>query len=419
MFPSNSRTSRFHDLIRDFFWVTLMIHRRAWLGWGMWIALAACAMARADDAASTPANDPHPTLITLHVANAPLSDIIAKIAQQTGMPVSLGMGNPAPPLSLDADQQPFWNVLEDLCKRSNSSIMPNWNGNAGPTIAPMSEQGNQRAISGPILLVFQNIQHLNQLTAAPDRQDFCEISGSAMWEPRLKVIFTDAWTIPTTAVDENGVSLVPDDAAAANDPRGFDRQENITGSFSVGQRFNGNQNAFSRELHVRLHVPPTAGRRIKTLTGKWRMFVAGQSQHFDIPNLAASKRQTTYELGDLASLTLQFAQANDQGVQLQFTIPNEAGGTKSLSTEMAQRNCLLQSMHVRVLDADGHPWGDTSGDFNNGQINVGGGGNQMFISVFIQRGASAKGKPFKAVVEAPVAATEIDAPFTLHDLPLP
>jgi hypothetical protein len=396
-----------------------MIHWRSWLCPAMWIALAASAPARADDLPITPANDPRPTLVTLHMADASMSDIAAKIAAQTGMPLGVGIGSPIAPLSVDVDQQPFWTVLDDLCKRSNSTIMPQWNNTPGLTIAAVGGSQPQRIVSGPTMLVFRDIQHLSQLTVSADHQDFCELTGEAIWEPRLKVLFADAWTIPTVAVDENGLSLVPDETTAASDSRQGYYQQNATGRFSVRQRFNNND-LFRRDLQVRLHVPASAGRTIKTLTGQWRFFVAKKVDHFDIPSLKVAKQRSTYVMGDLASLTMQFAQANDDSVNLQFTVPTSGDGTGPVSQDMARRNSLLQSMDIRVLDENGEPWGDTaSGDFNGGQLNIGNGGNMMYIQAFIRRYPSAKGKPNKATVEGPVAATEIDVPFTLHDLPLP
>lgn len=395
-----------------------MIYWRPSLGWALSICVIACAAVQADDLPTTKENDPQPTLVTLHVSNASLSDIASKIAAQTGMPVAAGFGNSAMPLSLDADQQPFWKVMDDLCARSNSSIIPTWNNTQQLTLMPGTRPPLQRIISGPAMLEFTGVQHLSQLTVSKDRQDFCELTGQAMWEPRLKVLFSDAWTVPTVAVDENGLSLVPDEKTAASDPRANPYQQNNTGQFSVRDRFN-NMNLYSRELHVRLHVPPGAGRTIKTLSGQWRFFVARKMDHFDVPANATAKSRTTYPLGDLASLTLQYSQANEDTVQMSFTIPSGTDGQLPPNAEMAKRNSLLQSLQARVTDADGNTWGDTNGDFNGGQVNVGMGGNMLYLQIFIRRSASGKGKPAKITIEAPVSATEIDASFSLHDLPLP
>jgi hypothetical protein len=383
-------------------------------------ALWACDIGFAADVENSKAVDPNPTLVTIHASNQSLTDIVKTIADQTGMPISVGFGMPSAPLTLDADRQPFWNVIDDLCTRTHSSIMPMWNGHSSLMIQFSGGQPQgRRIISGPVLLRLPDIQHNSVLTAPPDLQDFCEITGRAMWEPRLEVLFTDAWTIPSEAEDENGVSLVPDEAAPQRDQTGYARGENPYGRYAVSQRFNGND-AFARELHIRLHVPPTAGRRIKKLSGKWALFVPGKIDHFDISPIA-SKRQTSYTLGELGTMRLRFAQATDEVAQVQLDLPGGGMGANGPSAETAMRNCLLQSIHARVVDADGHLWGDTrQGRFNGGgQVNINMGGNETYINVYVRRDPSAKGKPVQLTIEGPVAATEIDVPFSLHDLPLP
>jgi hypothetical protein len=383
------------------------------------MALVGGDLARAADADTTKATDPNPTLVTIHAANQPLADIVKTIATQTDMPVSAGFGAPAAPVSLDEDKQPFWNVIDDLCKRSNTSLVPTWNGQPQLMLQFTGLQtGVQQIISGPILLRFQGIQHVDRLTAAPDQQDSCEVTGTAMWEPRLEVLFTEAWTAPSIAEDENGVSLIPDDSAPGTDPNGYLRGQSPYGRFTVSQRFN-NGPAFQRDLQVRLHVPSNAGRRVKNLEGKWKLFVAGKTDHFEVTPIA-NKRQASYSFGELGSMKMGYAQANDDTVQMQFTLPGGGTGANGATVAAATRNCLLQSMHARVVDAEGQLWGDTKDRANNGgQVNIGMGGNETYINMFIQRDAAAKGKPVKVIIEGPVTATEIDAPFALHDLPLP
>jgi hypothetical protein len=382
------------------------------------IVLIALALvcARAADAGNSKATDPNPTLVTIYVQNQPLTDVLSQVSKQTGMEVSSAIGAMPTTVTLDEDARPFWNVLDDLCKQTKSSVFPRFNGN-NSTMLTLQQgpqfQGQQQIISGPILMRLQQILHSNDLTAAPDRQDLCEITGTAIWEPRLKVIYSEAVTAPTVAEDENGVSLVPDQSAMQAGAPGYPQGQSPFGQFTVPQRFN-NVTQYQTDLRIRLHVPSNAGRRVKTLSGKWKVFVTGKTDHLDISPIPSNngRQQTSYTFGDLGSMRLNYSQSQDQEVQMQFMMTGSAS---------AARACLLQSMHARVVDADNQLWGDTEGDQNGGgQVNANwGGGDQTYIQVYVRRSPSAKGKPAKITLEGPVSATEIDVPFNLNDFPLP
>jgi hypothetical protein len=359
--------------------------------------------ARADVPAAT---DPQPTRVTLHLHDVAFEDAVARLAKQASVTMRTFGGN-WPHVTIDADAQPFWQVLSSACDQAHAGISNGYDGQA--TSLQLTNGGSgRRVVAGPVLATFRQVEHLNESTAPAARADFCEVAVDVLWEPRLTVAYELASGPPDEAVDENGRSLVPDGAAADVDPR----QPNLYRPFGryQSQRQQGWNGGSGVQYSVRLAVPPTAGRRIAHLRGTIKLWVGGPEQQVEITDLSRVGRNHYYPLGD-SPIRLRVANVSVNGTYLQAQLAVPRAGTSA--DAWAQSQVLLQGLKVRTVDGAGHDWGTMEGQFGYGM-----GRNELDLYAYVMSNGDAA-KPAKLVVSGPVTATELDIPYDLRDLPLP
>jgi len=361
---------------------------------GVWPAVLA-----ADDAA--PQNI-GPTLVTVHAKAASLTEVVRQIAEQAGMPVTTNGRQSDSTITIDADRQPFWNVLGEVCDQAHATLEMAWNNPPQVMVMVGSSQPGRRIINGPVMALFQQIDHQNRLTAPVGQRDSCNISVSVMWEPRLNVLFTDPVSTPSAAQDDNGLSLVP--AVPAANGQMFGRYRDL--------RMNGPQGGFQSQFSVPLNAPPSAGRKITHLQGILRLWAAGKTDHAEIDNLpSVAKTGSSCELGDVGSIKVNKGNVSDQMVQISFTLTKRSDENDE---QWSRRGILFQGLHARVLDSRGNVWGQNPG--GNGW---GWGPKEMSIYVNVGRADGVSSSPAKLVLEGTASAQEIDAEYDLRDLPLP
>jgi hypothetical protein len=343
-----------------------------------------------------------PTLVTVHAKAASLTEVLRQIAEQSGMPLTTNGGQSASTITIDADRQPFWSVLGEVCDQAHSSLGMAWNNPPQVMVMVGSSKRGRRVIDGPVIASFQQIDHRNRLTASADRRDSCNISVLVMWEPRLNVLFTDAVSTPSAAQDENGLSLLP--PPPADSGQMFGRYQVLA--------MNGPQGGFQSQFSLPLNAPPSAGRKIAHLQGTLRLWAAGKTDHVQIDNLARlGKTGSSCELPDLGTIKVNKGNVSDQMVEIPFTLTRR---TDENDEQWDRRRILFLALHARVLDSDGNVWGQ-----NPGRNGWGGGPGEMSIYVNVPRADGVSTSPAKLVLEGTVNVQEIDAAYDLRDLPLP
>ena len=342
--------------------------------------------------------DPSPTTVTLHMHDAKLADVVDELAKQSGLKLVTGDGSGLfggwGRVTVDADAKPAWQVVSDLADQAKA--MPSNQPDGSLLLIPTEpSMAGRRVVGGPVLATFRQVEHLSQLTAPAPHVDFCEVTADLLWEPRLRVAYTLSSDRPAEAVDEHGLSLVPTDAAAAAyDPR----QPNNYRAFGPYESTTRNRgwDANGTRYSIRLSVPPAAGRKLATLKGQVRVWVAGPDEQAEIPDLAtvakaSGKKSTkTYPLGKLARIRVNSMRIDSDSVQGQLAIAR--GGASEDAWE--QSRLLMSSFRMRVLTADGKEWGTLNGESGSNVQQ-----DSVMIYPYIQSNGSNAGKPDKLVIE--------------------
>jgi hypothetical protein len=359
--------------------------------------------------------DLHPTLITLHMKGQTLATVVAEISRQSGASIEMN-GPQGLRVTIDADQKPMLEVLNSAASQAHAVLQnsPAYYRSDGQDAAPHlqinfgpGQDGQLQVTAGPVMARFTGIEHLNQLTAPVEVRDFCDVQGSVLWEPRLSVAYYQAQSIPTVAVDENGLSLVPDGAVA--DPR------QITAEKFRGPGSQNDPGGIS-QFSIGLKVPPSAGRRLVHLTGQIHMWVVDRSQTGTISDLqSAVKNRTTLSLpGGGIQLRVMGVWSSTSFVQVQLRPVQSGNSSADSSADSSQQQAaMLGAIKVRVLDAAGHRWGQFA------RLQQFGDANHPQMIVMAQGREGENIEPKKVELDVPVSVKEIDLPYDLRDLPLP
>jgi len=362
--------------------------------------LLCVATAAAQDARLSP-TDLHATPVTLHLHNSTLAKAVESLNKQADFKIDLN-GSGEEPITMDVDKQPFWEVFCKICDQGHVNVGEYWNGTPGIHLMPGDRSATPRAIAGPALVTFQRIERLNQLTAPPAIQDFCDVQAMVIWEPRLAVGFFESISTPTLAVDENGLSLVPD--GEVSDPRNSYEQK-IQSVNENGMR------QYSVQHSIRLKIPATAGRQVAHLSGKIRMWVIDQTQNVEIADIAAAnKSHPTLVAGANTKLKIANIWTGDGQVQMQVQFTKNKGESDE---DWNLRQRMLNSIKGHLLGSDGKDWGD-SNPSGHGTTQ-----DRLDLYLYFQRKDGTKSTAKKLVLEVPVSAVQLDVPYDLHDLPRP
>lgn len=359
--------------------------------------------------------------VTLHVTGQSIENVLQEITRQTGNKLVLpphfrqNMGNRRNPqldaLTIDVDGVPFFKVLIDLCAQTQRRIVPQIDGTfmlverndgladewAGPTLIA----------NGPVLMVVEEVEHVNQLTAPADQADYCAVGFRGLCEPRLQFLCYQSGLIPDQARDENGLSLVPaawqDDPKVAKVPY-FQPDTRITASEPSGP--------VAGYLHSRIPLAVTAkaGHRIAEVKGQFKMWLVSKYDTVEI----RSTDPVPEKLGDNSNF-----RTLSSGMKLHLQRVRQdrgfvARGKVAIGIGLVRENESDEQwkMQVRQLHAAHVSYLDTNGRAKTDE-GRGNGGEAWLYSIYDDTDGD------KAMVVIPVAVTEVVVPYTFTDLPLP
>jgi hypothetical protein len=147
-----------------------------------------------------PQPQPAAATVTLTVANAPLSQVLAEVAKQTGMPIENQLGDPEPRVSLDLRPgQPFWKAIDLIAERSGARVVVQQR--AGRIVLARRLPDERKPIisySGPFRFCVKGVEsrwafETDTRTAVADVE--------VAWEPRLRALFLDTIALDVVGFD--------------------------------------------------------------------------------------------------------------------------------------------------------------------------------------------------------------------------
>jgi len=237
------------------------------------------------------------TRVTLHLADAPLADVLKELEKQTGNRVidyreQFGQEATEKKVTVDVEDKPFWQALDAVLDAANLSPYPYSGEEELALIA--REPGSLRrldraAYAGPFRIEATNVSSQRGLRA-PD-QSGLNVDLEISWEPRLQPLAVSqlAKDIVVTCDDDRQTPIIGGDPA-------FD-VESPPGSHAV-------------EAALSLQLPAREATLLKSVKGKMLALVAGKVVELKFDDLA-SARNVKQESGGV-TVTLERVEKNQE-----------------------------------------------------------------------------------------------------------
>lgn len=213
-----------------------------------------------------------PTMVTLIGEDLPLTDVIARISQQTGNKISdhreeFGEEATEPRLKLDLNKVPFWQALDGVLDDAGLSVYDSA-GQRGVFLVnrPSGQipRKEQVCYAGPFRIEATRFESQRELRQP--RNQSLRLFMNVAWEPRLMPI---AIRQPLDSIKATGSEDV------AIDVEGNEGEPEATVS----------DESSAAELQVLLQLPPRKVEKIASLKGKLKVMVPGPMQTFRFDQL--------------------------------------------------------------------------------------------------------------------------------------
>ena len=224
--------------------------------------------------------DAEPTKVTLKAAGAPLSEILATIAKQTGNPVSdhraaFGERQTDPPVTVDFDKTQFWPALDRVLDQTGLTLYP-FTGRRGAFVIARAADALPRAshasYSGVFRLSPVRFEAVRDLRS--QREQSLKFFFEVDWEPRLQPIAIMQPLARVSATADDGEPIAVSNAEAQSEAL---IREGISAA----------------ELEIPLRLPPRSVARIRTLKGQLSALVPGPRHEFHFPSLPVAAASGT------------------------------------------------------------------------------------------------------------------------------
>jgi hypothetical protein len=352
-----------------------------------------------------------PTLVSLHLKDAPMSLALAEMSRQVGTEINTwppgNFGGAQKTVTIDADRQPFWDVARKICAQSGWGPERYGAGRGIMTFSPNGGNWGKRPaiMQGQFMVMAANVQRHETLDFGdpnnPSRQYSIYVQVCA--DPKMRIVRADSTLEVSRAMDEKGNSLVV--------------KQGSYSSFS-----SSNQNPWFWELQAPLQLRPDIGKKLVEFKGVARFSAQTKTERWEFDNPLKVKNAQKKVSNDTVTLTIKSVSqnANNQNsveVQIGITVkglPNlnifGRGNEQNPFTDYS-----LLSQCIKLLDAKGRPFQ------NSGGGGGGGGTNWDYSFNFYPRNEQGQplGEPGKLIWDLPMEIKAINVPVEFKDLPLP
>jgi hypothetical protein len=342
-----------------------------------------------------------PTLITLHVKDMPVRAAVAEVARQAKVDLVVyppfdNQPNNAQPITLDADRQPFWLVVRQICEKAG--LTPD---RMGPqrqiTLMQRSDNWSKKPslVNGGFLIVAESAtRNYNVDFSTNTIQHNFSLRLRALIDPKLRILEGSNALRLEEVVDENGLSLIPPAAKNANayTPSGWGSN-------------------WLWELNAQLHDQPAMGARITRFRANATFLAQTKFDPWEIPDILTAKpAEHAMSVGKYVFNSIQ--KSGNDNYEVKITIHHQP----NLVTHQSPfTSYAVLQQNIRLVDANGRAYAFGGGG-------GGGGGAKLDYSFSFNRNAgdNAKpGDPVKLIWDIPTEIKEISIPIDLKDLPIP
>jgi hypothetical protein len=324
--------------------------------------------------------------ITLHVSDAPVSQVMAEIARQCAGTIPTSPPDlwkqDWPKLTLDYDRKPFWDVLDDIGRQLNLDYL--WSDSQEVRVSRGTGHRDEvRANSGAFLLTASSYAARRGMS----------VDLSVYAEPKVVVLRVIDLKFDK-AIDDQGNPLLSQSGRMGRGGRGF--------GGGMWQR----RNRGPREVIAPFQRPGDDVNKIAELRGQVRLSVQGGLTRWEINDPLGMSAVT--RMIDNMPVTLEsLASSGGASYELHVRIPYDWINSTTHQDEVME--LLHRGLHV--YDAAGRSFSVASPDSHPGS------GGSTDIEVDLSRD-SKTGPPAKLIWEIPDQTRELVVPFAFKNIPI-
>jgi hypothetical protein len=342
------------------------------------------------------------TRVSLKAANLPAKVVFEDIASQAGIKF-MTVGEKfwerytGGPISLEAEQQPFWVVMKEACAKAGISLKY-----ATDTAEPKAilARDNQdwtnypTAASGPFLVSLIGLHRAStvDMRKPADVQRTFYVKYTVFCEPRFRLLRASLNAKVEEAKDDKGNSLIP-----------VDEEGKAVGDFSPTNFVT----SWVYNIEGKLAYPKEPGTKIPVLRCSARFVAQTKSETIEYADPLTNKPVTKV----VGGRKVVIKDVRRGAEEYEATVTFVRGEVPAAQWE----NTVFPGNGLRLIDGDGR-------QIVARGFGVGGKGDEgTYVFKFGKEpaGASRIGKPLKLSWEIPVETKEIPLVFEFKDVPIP
>lgn len=338
----------------------------------------------AADPGSAPDRVP-PKLVTVRGSQSKLADVLARVREQTGIPVEAIGVDTAKPCGVEFEATPFWVAMEQLARKAGGRVAVR-SGGKKIVIEPGSPVPT--AVNGPFRVSVHQVRSVKDFDTV---KLYTELALDVNWEPRFEVYRISASPTLLAAWDDAGRKFAVQSAGSKVPASGY-----------------------SQSGTVRIENVPRSATKLAKVEGTFTVTASEKMLAFQFEDLTSPNTLELSQAGVTARLKPLRKVENVWEAELELKYPAERPVFESFEAFVwATRNKarLIAPGGAFVMDADPDP------DFpeNPGRVSI----VYRFTENPAKKLVLGDRREWKLVYLTPAPLVEYAVPFTLTDIPLP
>ena len=355
------------------------------------VAISWLCVVSADAQLERSPRQPVSTTVSLAAKDLPLSQVLGKVAEQTGSTIKSDLGEAEPKISLQLEREPFWTAIDRIAEQAGArvSVLRN-NGGIVLDKRGVEERRPIVSYSGPFRFCVKRI------TSSLDLDTGARVYTAAVevaWEPGLQPLFLESLPQDVVALDDKGNRHAVPDRGRSKAP--------VDGRMSL-------------LIDVPLPSLPRTVSNLTRLEGRLEAITPNKMLRFAFPTIdrldasvkAAALPQLTHDRVT-CKITKLVVAVNRWTVQV--ALENPAGGTILESYQPWDSNNVMA-----LVSKDGKTL-----LLPNGYVRESESSRRAVLSYHFTKVAALKPEEWSLVYQTPALVVTVPMTFSFEDVPLP
>ena len=360
-----------------------------------------------------------PKLVTLHMTNKPIGDVLGELSKQTGYKISTNnewapqiVNNNQPGrkdrivYTFHLDKVPFWQALDKVCEAGGMVLQQyygGWGGDDSLHVFPQEAYVPFASYTGPFKVMATSFNYSrsnnfgtlpkNPVQPAQQANEFLQVNLQVATEPKLPILRVGQVKLQA-ALDDEGHSMMP-------------RPDQVGGG-PWGRMYYGWYRGYVQQAQANLSWPSKSSRTVKLLKGIIPVTLLADQKPSIVTDRILSSKGKKFKVGDATFHIEDITEMPGNQYQIKLSVTEN-------SKDAPNDYSRIQTIQQRLELQDDK--GNKLYSYMN-MMNWGGPNNAQFTLVVQPPGNAKIGKPAKLIYSAWILM-EHEIAFEFRNLPLP